>query len=170
MSHINWISSTIGLLTAGLIFYLVRRDHLHTRYALWWVPVALIMAILGVFPQLVDRIATILGISYPPVFPLLLGLVAMVVKILVMDIERSRNEVNLTQQVKNVQGRAVYQSGKFWVDSELQNQKAKNQKRIQFNSDEYFKLLNDKPETSQFFALGQNVRFYYDNTFYEIYE
>ena len=80
------------------------------------------------------------------------------------------NEMNLTQQVKNVQGRAVYQSGKFWVDSELQNQKSKNQKRIQFNSDEYFKLLKDKPATSQFLALGQNVRFYYDNTFYEIYE
>ena len=80
------------------------------------------------------------------------------------------NEQNLTQQVRNIQGRAVYQSGKFWVDSELQNQKAKNQKRIQFNSDEYFKLIKDKPETAQFLALGQNVRFYYDNTFYEIYE
>jgi Ca-activated chloride channel homolog len=79
-------------------------------------------------------------------------------------------ERNLTQQVKNIQGRAVYQSGKFWVDSELQNQKVKNQKRIQFNSDEYFKLLNNKPGTAQFLALGQNVRFYYDDTFYEIYE
>jgi len=80
------------------------------------------------------------------------------------------NEMNLTQQVKNIQGRAVYQSGKFWVDSELQNQKSKNQKRFQFNSDEYFQLLKDKPETAQFLSLGQNVRFYYDNTFYEIYE
>ena len=35
------------------------------------------------------------------------------------------NEMNLTQQVRNIQGRAVYQSGKFWVDSKLQNQKAK---------------------------------------------
>jgi Ca-activated chloride channel family protein len=77
---------------------------------------------------------------------------------------------NLTQQVKNVQGRAVYQSGKFWVDSELQKRKSKNEKRIQFNSDEYFTLLNDKPETAQFLALGQNVRFYYDDTFYEIFE
>ena len=80
------------------------------------------------------------------------------------------NELNLTQQVKNIQGRAVYQSGKFWVDSELQKQKTKNKKRIQFNSDGYFMLLKDKPKTSQFLALGQNVRFYYDNTFYEIYE
>ncbi|MBT8379483.1 MAG: VIT and VWA domain-containing protein [Ignavibacteria bacterium] len=79
-------------------------------------------------------------------------------------------ERNLTQQVRNIQGRAVYQSGKFWVDSDLQNEKVKNQKRIQFNSDEYFKLLNEEPETAQFLALGQNVRFYYDNTYYEIYE
>ena len=79
-------------------------------------------------------------------------------------------ERNLTQQVRNIQGRAVYQSGKFWVDSELQKRKTKDEKRIQFNSDEYFKLLKDKPETAQFLALGQNVRFYYDNTFYEIYE
>ncbi|WP_456405294.1 DUF2304 domain-containing protein [Thiolapillus sp.] len=102
MSHTNWISATIGLLTAGLIFYLVRRDHLHTRYALWWVPVALVMAVLGVFPQIVDWIGRMLGISYPPVIPLLLGLVAMVVKILVMDIERSRNEVKLTRLVQRV--------------------------------------------------------------------
>ena len=77
---------------------------------------------------------------------------------------------NLTQQVKNVQGRAIYQSGKFWVDSELQKLKANNEKRIQFNTDDYFNLLNDKPETAQFLALGQNVRFYFDDTFYEIYE
>jgi Ca-activated chloride channel family protein len=79
-------------------------------------------------------------------------------------------ERNLTQQVRNIQGRAIYQNGKFWIDSELQNHKPKNQKRIQFNSTEYFKLLKDKPETSRFLALGQNVRFYYENTFYEIYE
>ncbi|MFC2102881.1 VIT domain-containing protein [Bacteroidota bacterium] len=79
-------------------------------------------------------------------------------------------ERNLTQQVRNIQGRAVYQTGKFWVDSDLQKQKTKNEKRIQFNSDEYFNLLKDKPATSQFLALGQNVRFYFEDTFYEIYE
>jgi Ca-activated chloride channel family protein len=77
---------------------------------------------------------------------------------------------NLSKQVKNVLGRAVYQSGKFWIDSELQKQKNKKEKRIQFNSGEYFKLLKEKPETSQFLALGQNVRFFYENTFYEIFE
>jgi Ca-activated chloride channel family protein len=85
-------------------------------------------------------------------------------------IDSEGSQRNLVQQVRNVQGRAVYQSGKFWVDSELQKRKMKNKKRIQFNSEEYFKLLNEKPETAQFLALGQNVRFLYDDTFYEIYE
>ena len=80
------------------------------------------------------------------------------------------NRRNLTQQVKNVLGRAVYQQDKFWVDSELQKRETKNVKRIQFNSDEYYTLLKKEPETAQFLALGQNVRFYHNNIFYEVYE
>ena len=80
------------------------------------------------------------------------------------------NLQNLSQQVKNVLGRAVYQQDKFWVDSELQKRETKNAKRIQFNSDEYFTLLNKEPETAQFLALGQNVRFYHNNVFYEVYK
>jgi len=83
----------------------------------------------------------------------------------------SKGEIkNLSQQVKNVLGRAVYQQDKFWVDSELQKQETKNKKRIQFNSDKYFALLNKEPETAQFLALGQNVRFYHNNVYYEVYE
>jgi hypothetical protein len=80
------------------------------------------------------------------------------------------NTVNLTQQVKNILGRAVYQQDKFWVDSELQNQSSSKKIKIQFNSDEYFKLLDKEPATAQFLALGQNVRFYYKNVFYEVHE
>lgn len=77
---------------------------------------------------------------------------------------------NLTQQVKNISGRAVYQQDKFWIDSELQNQTNARKIRIQFNSEEYYKLLNKEPETTQFLALGRNVRFLHKNIFYEVYE
>ena len=80
------------------------------------------------------------------------------------------NLQNLSQQVKNVLGRAVYQQDDYWVDSELQNQSIKNKKRIQFNSDEYFALLKNEPKTAQFLALGQNVRFHHNNIYYEVYE
>jgi Ca-activated chloride channel family protein len=80
------------------------------------------------------------------------------------------NRRNLSQQVKNVLGRAVYQQDKFWVDSELQKRQTSNVKRIQFNTEEYFSLLNKEPATAQFLALGQNVRFYHNNVYYEVYE
>jgi len=80
------------------------------------------------------------------------------------------NLQNLSQQVKNVLGRAVYQQDNYWVDSELQKHETKNTKRIQFNSDEYFALLNKEPGTAQFLALGQNVRFYHNNVYYEVYD
>jgi hypothetical protein len=108
MSTINWVSGTIGLVSAGLILYLVRRDHLHTRYAIWWIPIALIIAILGLAPQLVDLIGNALGIHYPPVIPLIIGLAVMIVKILLMDIERSENEVKLARLVQRV---AILQRG-----------------------------------------------------------
>lgn len=77
---------------------------------------------------------------------------------------------NLSQQVRNVMGRAVYQQDNFWIDSELQKQETKNVKRIRFNSDEYYTLLKKEPDTAHFLALGQNVRFYHKNVFYEIFE
>lgn len=80
------------------------------------------------------------------------------------------NLQNLTQQVRNVMGRAVYQQDKFWLDSELQNQTNAQKVKIQFNSEDYFSLLKNEPETAQFLALGQNVRFYHKNVFYEVHE
>jgi len=102
MDTARWITATIGLITAGLIIFLVRRDHLHTRYAVWWLPVAFVIGILGVFPRLVDWLAPIIGIRYPPIIPLLAGLIALIVKILVMDIERSRNEIKLNRLIQRI--------------------------------------------------------------------
>jgi len=79
-------------------------------------------------------------------------------------------EDNKTQQVKNIQGRAIYWTGKSWVDSRLQSQKDQNVKRIQFAGKEYFQLLEQEPQAAQFLALGKNLRFVYKNVIYEIYE
>lgn len=98
----HWTSGIAGLATALLIFYLIRRDHLHTRYALWWIPVAVIIAILGLFPQITDWIAPKLGISYGPVIALLAGLISLIIKILLMDIERSRNETKLNRLIQKI--------------------------------------------------------------------
>jgi Ca-activated chloride channel family protein len=79
---------------------------------------------------------------------------------------------NVAGQLKNIQGRAVYNTGKFWVDSYVQQQKPDNRavQRIQFASEEYFKLLKKEPLSAQFLALGKNIRFVLNKQIYEIYE
>jgi Ca-activated chloride channel family protein len=78
----------------------------------------------------------------------------------------------MTAQVKNIQGRAIYNIGNSWVDSLVQQQRQRHQtvKRIQFASKEYFALLKKEPLSAQFLALGQNLRFVLHDTIYEIYE
>jgi Ca-activated chloride channel homolog len=77
---------------------------------------------------------------------------------------------NFSTQVRNIQGRAVYQSNDEWIDLYAQNNKDQKPNRIQFASSDYFELLNKHPETSQFLSLGKNVKFVYQNEYYEIYD
>lgn len=99
---VSLITSIIGIATALTIVVLIRKDHLHVRYGLWWMAAAFVFAILGLFPRVVDYIASHLGIGYPPVLALTLGLIAVVLKILVMDIERSRNAIKMQRMVQRI--------------------------------------------------------------------
>jgi len=85
--------------------------------------------------------------------------------------DREGNTRNVTAQIKNIQGIAVYNTGKSWVDSRLQQQKKKQAvNRIQFGSSAYFKLLTTEPLSAPFLSLGKNVRFVLKNQVYEIHE
>lgn len=85
-------SMALGLMLAAAILFLVRRDHLHGPYALWWIGVAVTVAFLGFFPRLFDVVAIKLGISYPPILAVVMGFSMLLVKLLTMDLERSRQE------------------------------------------------------------------------------
>lgn len=95
-------SGIIGIATAITIIILIRRDHLHVKYGMWWFAAAVGFALLGLFPGIVDFIGVALGIAYPPILALLIGLALLVVKILVMDIERSRNQIKLQRLVQRI--------------------------------------------------------------------
>jgi Ca-activated chloride channel homolog len=73
-----------------------------------------------------------------------------------------------TRQSKFVNGRAFFQNGKQWVDTNAQN--ATKRERVQFNSEAYFDLLKKHPEAAPWMALGQNVLLALDDTVYEITE
>ena len=96
------ITGAIGMVTAATIVILIRRDHLHVRYGLWWMIVALVFALLGFVPWVFDEIARFLGIAYPPVLALTLAIVALLLKILVMDLERSRTQTRLNRMVQRI--------------------------------------------------------------------
>ena len=96
------ITGIIGFATAITIVILIRRDHLHVRYGLWWMAAAFMFALLGLFPAFFDGFARYIGISYPPMLALTISLVVLVIKILVMDIERSRNAVRLQRLTQRI--------------------------------------------------------------------
>ena len=85
----------IGFLAAATILLLVRRDKLHVNHALGWILVAGLFTLLGLAPKVVDYFSLQLGIGYPPTLALTVGIVILTIKILLMDIERSRTEVAL---------------------------------------------------------------------------
>jgi hypothetical protein len=88
----QWTSLAIGLVLASTILWLVRRSHLHGPYALWWVSVAVVVVGTGFFPQLFDALARQLGVAYAPILAVVLGFSFLLVKMLTMDLERSRQE------------------------------------------------------------------------------
>ncbi len=97
-----WLPAAIGLCVASVILVLVRRDRLRTQHAVSWIGVAVVFGAAGLLPALLDNLAGYLGVAYPPTLALTLGLAVLVVKILLMDIERSRVETRYQRLVQRV--------------------------------------------------------------------
>lgn len=100
-------AALIGLSIGGLILWLVRKNHLHGPYAIWWILVAIGVILLGLFPRVVNPVAGWLGVSYPPILAIVLALAALLVKVLTMDLERTRQEImlrRLTQRLAMLEG------------------------------------------------------------------
>ena len=116
MTNPQIVSSVIGFILAIVIYWLVRRDHIAPKQALRWIFVALIILILGTFPVITDWIGHAAGISYPPIIPVILGLGAALIKILLMDIEHNRTNVTLDRIVQKL----------AMLESEISTLKQKN--------------------------------------------
>ena len=98
----QWISLSVGLFTAFTIIYLIRRDHLQPRYAFWWIWVAGSIALFGTAPQLIDKIGKILGITYPPVLLIIVGIVSILIKMLKIDIDGSQREARIRRLTQRI--------------------------------------------------------------------
>lgn len=120
---ITLITSIIGLLTALSMFVLIRRDYLHVRYGIGWMIVALVFAMLGLFPTVFDHVAAFFGIAYPPILALLLGFVILLLKTLLVDIERSKDNIKFQRVVQRV---ALLEAEILALQKEIEQRSAEN--------------------------------------------
>ena len=56
----------LSLFSVLFIVRMVRRNQLPSRYALLWLSIGGVVAFLGTFPGVLDRVSTWLGIAYAP--------------------------------------------------------------------------------------------------------
>lgn len=103
----QWTTAIIGLMIAVVILFLIRRDILHVKRSLWWIGIAILIIVMGFFPLTIAQFGVLLGVNYPPILILTVGVGFILIKILSMDLDRSRQERmlrRLNQKIAMLEG------------------------------------------------------------------
>ena len=62
-------SYVLGIVSALLVLFavieLLRRRRLRERHAIWWIVAGMLALVVGIFPQIVDAVASALGVALP---------------------------------------------------------------------------------------------------------
>ena len=77
------------------VIVLIRRDSILMGAAFRWLILAISILALGIFPQLADLAAGMVGIAYSPILPVILACLLLMLKALIADIERARTQVKM---------------------------------------------------------------------------
>ena len=102
----NITTLIIGFVLAITIFFMVRKDHLHGPYAIWWIAIASLAMILGIFPKIVNQLAHYAGINYPPTLVLVLAVSFILLKMLTQDLNRTLLEKKIRRLTQRM---AIYE-------------------------------------------------------------
>lgn len=109
MTSLYFTTSLLGLGLAAVIVYLLRRDHLHLSHGIFWLLVAFLAAVFGIWPATIDQLASLVGISYAPALFFLGSVILLLIKALHADILNTRIE----RQVRRLNQRlAMYELDK----------------------------------------------------------
>lgn len=98
----QWSTAILGMMIALVILFLIRRDILHVKRSLWWIGIAALIVVMGVFPFQISQFGVLLGVNYPPILILTVGMGFILIKILSMDLERSRQERMLRRLTQKI--------------------------------------------------------------------
>lgn len=95
---------------AAAIILLLRRDHLYLIHGFFWFSLAGLVMLLGLWPGMIDRLAAMAGIGYPPALLFLGAAMVLIVKALHTDIINTRIE----RQVRRLNQRlALYEMSRL---------------------------------------------------------
>jgi hypothetical protein len=86
MTEYHLLILVVGILLAAGILYLLRRDHIYIRQAMFWITVAVAVLAFAAWPRLIDLAGGALGIAYPPTLLLLVAIIVLILKALYADI------------------------------------------------------------------------------------
>ena len=82
-----------GLTVIIFLTILARKSKIHSSHFIWWSPIIFFMLLFTFFPELINFFGNIFGISYPPIIISILGMGLLLIKILLMDIYITKNEI-----------------------------------------------------------------------------
>lgn len=109
MTSFHTFTAVLGVGLAFLILYLIRRDHLHLSHGVFWISAAGAAGLLGIWPAIIDSLAHLFGIAYPPALLLLVAVVVLLIKALHADMVNTRIE----RQVKRLNQRIALLEAEF---------------------------------------------------------
>lgn len=96
------VTSVIGISSAAFILLMIKKHQMYVNYTIWWLCVSFAMIIFGIKPQFFDSIVKYFGVSYPPTLLFLVAILFLFIKILFMDIERTKHEIRIRRLVQRV--------------------------------------------------------------------
>lgn len=92
MASLQFTTMLLGFGLAAAIVLLLRRDHLYLLHGLFWLAMAFLAVLLGLWPGLIDGVAAWAGIGYPPALLFLCAVIVLIIKALHADIVNTRIE------------------------------------------------------------------------------
>ena len=72
------------------------------------------------------------------------------------------------QATRRIAGKTFFQNASGWIDSLASDESYKEEIKIKFGSDSYFKLLYQRPENAKWLSVGTNLQIVIDEKLYNI--
>ena len=124
--RLQWFAIIVGILFLVMMIELIRKNRVALKYALLWLFSGVILLLLAIFPQLLDKMSRLIGV-YSPVnalFAVLLscGLVLMISFSVIMS-GNKKAIVRLTQEISLMENRIRELEGKQAAEDKAAEEK-----------------------------------------------